>query len=305
MDISPALGRHHRPADLREAEVTGVLVGVVRSGDGWPLPGAVITVVSGAGTQAGRAFSDAKGAFTVHVTQPGPVTAIVSAPGMQPAARSAYVATPGPTRLGDVVLVANRGPDAAPPGVWTIDPPHTIIRATARHLALTRVEGRFTRFAGQIRIADPLERSSVDVSIESASIDTGNADRDRHLRSADFLDAERFPTLAFRSTAVTLDGADRGRVRGVLSIRDIEREEVLDAAFTGSGADPWGGFRIALSATTQLARADYEINWNMGVPGGLLVVGPTLRIDLQVQAVRQDGDADAQPFTAPADSPAT
>jgi polyisoprenoid-binding protein YceI len=169
------------------------------------------------------------------------------------------------------------------------------VRAKARHLALSHVEGRFTAFSGQLRVAEPVERSSVEVTIDAASIDTGNADRDAHLRAADFLDVERFPVLTYRSDRVVRLADDRWRVDGWLTIRDISREAALDVIYLGSGSDPWGGTRIALVATTQLARQDYEINWNMGLPGGLVVVGPTLRVDIEVQAVRQDENGGRDP----------
>ncbi|HEV7961757.1 MAG TPA: YceI family protein [Actinoplanes sp.] len=192
------------------------------------------------------------------------------------------------TDLGTVLLDSARRTALPQPGLWTIDPVHSIVRARARHLALSHVEGRFTSFSGRIRIVEPVERSSVEVTIDAASIDTGNADRDAHLRSADFLDVERFPVLSYRSERVVQQSEERWRVDGWLTIRDITRAVALDVSYLGTGADPWGGTRFALVATTQLARRDYEINWNMGLPGGLVVVGPTLRVDLEVQAVRQE-----------------
>jgi polyisoprenoid-binding protein YceI len=125
------------------------------------------------------------------------------------------------------------------------------------------------------------------VVIEAASIDTGNGDRDTHLRSPDFLDVKQFPTLRFRSSGLTRLADDRWQLGGGLTIRDITRPVTLDVHYGGSGPDPWGGTRMALTATTQLHRGDYEINWNMGLPGGLTLIGPTLRIDLDIQAVRE------------------
>jgi polyisoprenoid-binding protein YceI len=137
-------------------------------------------------------------------------------------------------------------------------------------------------------VAEPIEASTVTVTLGAASIDTGNPDRDAHLRSADFLDVKQFPALTFRSTGLQRLADDRWRLDGALTIRDVTRDVALDARYGGSGPDPWGGTRMAVVATTQLARRDYEIDWNMGLPGGLTLIGPTLRIDLDVQAVRQD-----------------
>jgi polyisoprenoid-binding protein YceI len=268
------------------AGVAAGLRGVVATVDGWPLPGAAVTVVGLTGQQLGRGTADETGAFTVAVAVPGPATFICAAPGVDPVARSITVKPGEVTDLGSILLDSPRRTALPEPGVWSIDPVHSIVRAKARHLALSHVEGRFTSFSGQIRIVEPIERSGVEVTIDAASIDTGNGDRDGHLRSADFLDVERFPVLTYRSDRVVRLSEDRWRVDGWLTIRDISREVALDVSYLGSGADPWGGTRFALTATTQLARKDYEINWNMGLPGGLVVVGPTLRIDLEVQAVR-------------------
>jgi polyisoprenoid-binding protein YceI len=261
--------------------------GTVATGDGWPLPGTAVTVVNRTGQQLGRGAADETGTFAVPVAATGTVTVILAAAGVSPVARLATLGLDGDGDLGVVVMQNPRRGMLPVPGVWTIDPAHTIIRATARHLGLSRVEGRFTAFAGQITVAEPAGRSSVEVTIEADSIDTGNADRDAHLRSPDFLDVARFPVLTFRSTGLTRLSGERWQVAGFLTIRDVSRQVVLDTTYTGSGPDPWGGTRMALVASTQLARQDYEINWNMGLPGGLVVVGPTLRIDLEVQAVHQ------------------
>jgi len=258
---------------------------MVSTGDGWPLSGAAVTVVGPTGRQLGRSTADDAGAFTVPVPATGTVTVIVAAAGVDPVARTMVLRAGAVADVG-VVVLHNPRRDALPqPGVWTIDPAHTIVRATARHLALSRVEGRFTEFSGAVTIADPIESSSTVVTIEAASIDTGNRDRDAHLRSADFLDVKRFPVLTFRSGRLTRLTDDRWLLDGELTIRDVTRPVTLDVRYGGTGPDPWGGTRMAVVASTELARRDYEINWNMGLPGGLVVVGPTLRIDLDVQAV--------------------
>jgi polyisoprenoid-binding protein YceI len=277
---------------------TPSLRGTVVTADGWPLPGTAVTVIGRTGDQLGRAATDETGRFAVPVSAAGAVTVVLAAPGVDPLARAVSIGPQGATDLGSVVLGSARRASLPAPGLWVIDPAHSIVRAKARHLALSHVEGRFTAFSGQIRVAEPIERSGVEVSIEAASIDTGNADRDAHLRSPDFLEVERFPVLSFRSDRVARLTDERWRVDGGLTIRDITRPVALDVTYLGTGPDPWGGTRIALTATTQLARKDYEINWNMGLPGGLVLVGPTLRIDLEVQAVRSD-DGGADPGELP------
>jgi polyisoprenoid-binding protein YceI len=262
------------------------LTGAVSTGDGWPLPGATVTVLGGAGRQLGRAVADGNGRFIVRLDGAGPVTVIVAAAGLDPVARTTTVDDLSGRDLG-VITLERPGQDRLPaPGVWAIDPVHSIVRAHARHLAMSRVDGRFTELAGTVVVGDPIETSTVEVTIAAASIDTGNRDRDAHLRSADFLDVKRFPALTYRSTALTRVDDERWRLDGRLTIRDITRAATLELRYGGSGPDPWGGTRMAVLASTQLARADYAITWNMGLPGGLTVIGPTLRIDLDIQAVR-------------------
>jgi polyisoprenoid-binding protein YceI len=261
------------------------VTGVTATSDGWPLPGATVTLIGADGHQLGRAAAGPDGRFAVPVDAAGPVTVIVAAAGLDPVARSATLAGHADHDLGPVVLRAaslDRLPGA---GSWSIDPAHSIVRATARHLGLSRVEGRFTELSGTVTVADPIENSHVTVVIEAASIDTGNRDRDTHLRSPDFLDVKQFPTLRFRGTGPTRLGDDRWRLGGDLTIRDVTRPVTLDVHYGGSGPDPWGGTRLALTATTELHRADWDLTWNMGLPGGLTLIGPTLRVDLDIQAV--------------------
>jgi polyisoprenoid-binding protein YceI len=271
------------PPEQRTGVETASVRGVVSTGDGWPLAGAAVTVVGPGGRQLGRGIAGDDGSFRVPVTTAGPATVVVSAPGVDPIART--VTLPGD--LGVVTLGSAQRQALPGPGEWEIDPAHTIVRARARHLGLSTVEGRFTRFAGTVRVADPIAGSAVEVAIEAASIDTGNADRDAHLRSPDFLDIDRFPELTYRGEGVTRVSEQRWRIAGELTIRGITRPVPLDVTYVGTGPDPWGGTRIALTATAQLVRGDYDINWNLGLPGGFVLVGPTLRIDLEVQAVRK------------------
>jgi polyisoprenoid-binding protein YceI len=264
--------------------MSGVLRGLVATSDRWPIPGAAITVLGDTGRQLARAETDASGGFELPIDYKGAVTVVVAAAGVDPQARTAGITPSGVTDLGVVLLESARRAELPPPGTWTVDPAHSIVRATARHLALSRVEGRFTDFKAIVRVADPIERSGLDVTIEAASIHTGNDERDTHLRSADFLDVERFPHLTYRSESIHPLSPNQWQIDGYLTIRDITRPVPLDVRYLGYGPDPWGGTRMALTATAQLARRDFEINWNMGVPGGLMLVGPTLRIDLDIQA---------------------
>ena len=170
-------------------------------------------------------------------------------------------------------------------GTWAIDRSHTSAEFVARHLMIAKVRGRFTDVAGTIEIDDVPEHSSANVTIQAASITTGDDGRDAHLRSPDFLDVERFPTLEFRSTAVTHDGS-RWQVAGDLTIRDVTRSVVLDVEFDGAATDPWGNSKIAFTASTQLNREDFGLTWNAPLEAGGVVVGPKVRIELSVEAVK-------------------
>lgn len=263
------------------------LRGVVRSPDGWPLGDAVVTVLGPAGGQAGRGRTDSTGGFSVDVRASGAVTLVVAAPGVPPSAVQAITASGRVTDVGPVVLGRARTAGLPDPGTYDVDPAHTVVRATGRHLGLSRVEGRFTRFDGVLEVAERPEDSRAALTIDATSITTADDGRDAHLRSADFLDVAAFPALAFTSTHVRPVG-ERWEVGGRLRIRDVERPVRLDVAFLGSGEDAFGGRRIAFAGSTVLARDDYAMRWNMGLPGGLTVLGPTLQVDLDVQAVRRE-----------------
>lgn len=173
---------------------------------------------------------------------------------------------------------------------WTIDAAHSQVEVAAKHMMITTVKGHLDVDAGTISVdaAQP-DRSSVEVVLQSASLDTRNDQRDQHLRSADFLDAERFPTITFRSREVKgawREEGDRFAIVGDLTIRDVTKEVTLDATFEGQGKDPWGGERVSFSADTKIDRRDYGLTWNQALETGGLLVGNDLRIHLDVQAVK-------------------
>jgi polyisoprenoid-binding protein YceI len=161
------------------------------------------------------------------------------------------------------------------------------VAAVAQHLGISSVRGRFTDFTASVEIApDDVAESRVGAVIRAASIDTGNAMRDTHLRSPDFLDAARHPEITYRSTGLTQAGTDRWTVHGELTMRGVVRPVDLDLAYLGTGADPWGGTRAAFRATTELHREDFAMNYNQVVQAGIAAVGTTLRVELDVQAVQ-------------------
>lgn len=176
----------------------------------------------------------------------------------------------------------------AGPAVWTIDPTHTSAEFAVRHLMLSTVKGRFGSVEATLR-GDPREPLSgtAEAVIDVSSIDTGNAERDAHLRSADFFDVENYPSLRYVSRALRQTGERDFEVDGELTIRDVTRAVTLSVTFEGLVKDPWGNERIGLSAEGKIKRTDFGLKWNMALEAGGVVVGEDVRIVLQVEAVRQ------------------
>jgi polyisoprenoid-binding protein YceI len=174
------------------------------------------------------------------------------------------------------------GIEAPAPGRWEIDPAHTAIAFVAKYLMVTKVRGHFSEFSGFVEVAERPEDSTAEITIKSASIDTGTADRDKHLRSADFLDVEHFPELRFRSTSVEFPGEDRITVTGDLTIRDVTQSVVLDSEFSGMSQDPWGNARAGYSARTQINREDFGASWNLALEAGGWLVSKSVQIELDV-----------------------
>ena len=171
------------------------------------------------------------------------------------------------------------------PGTYAIDASHSGVEFSVRHLGLSKVRGRFAAFSGDVTIAEEPTASSVEVSIDIASVDTRDEGRDTHLRGADFFDAEQFPTMTFRSTGVRPAGRD-WQVDGELTIRGVTRPVTLDVEFEGSATDPWGNDRIGFSASTEVNREDFGLTWNQALETGGVLVGKKVKIDLAVEAVK-------------------
>jgi len=260
----------------------------VRGKDGWAVRNAVLTVTDLAGSQAARAEADDDGRAVTGPLSPGTYTAIVMAPGYAPAARTAIVTASGSATLGTITLDRAAGVDLPPPGRWTIDPAHSAITITARHMGLASVKGVINEFAGTIDIAEPAERSTVRARMQAGSIDTGNKMRDDHLRSPDFLDVVTYPLIEYVSTGVTPLGDDRWTVDGELTLHGTTRRVPLDLTYQGSGTDPWGAQRAAFRAMTELHRKDFAINWNQPVAAEVVLIGWVLRVVLDIEAVQGD-----------------
>ncbi len=258
----------------------------IRTEDGWALPHAVLTVADMTGRQVSRAEADADGEARSTPLPTGRYTAIVTAIGYTPSASTAMIGTTGPAELGTVTLARQGGQGLPPPGPWTIDPVHSGIRVTIRHLGLSSIHGRFSEFGGRIQVAPHVEHSSVEAEIKAATVDTANSARDEHLRSEDFLEVERYPLIRYEGTRLVPSGADHWTVHGMLTLKDVHRPVDLSLSYLGTGPDPWGGTRAAFRATTELKREDFAMAYNQTLPAGIGALGATLRVELDIQAVR-------------------
>jgi len=170
---------------------------------------------------------------------------------------------------------------------WTIDAAHSAAAFAVKHLMISTVRGRFSHLTGSVEFPEgDYAAGHVDVTIDASSIDTREDRRDAHLRSADFFDVERFPSLTFKSRKVQAVKGDTFQVVGDLTIRDITREVVLDVEAEGFQKDPWGGQRAGFSATTKINRKDFGLTWNQALETGGLLVGDDVKISLDVELTR-------------------
>jgi polyisoprenoid-binding protein YceI len=171
-------------------------------------------------------------------------------------------------------------------GTFTIDPAHTTVSFIARHLMVSKVRGTFGEVSGSVTIGDDPLASSVTATIGAASVSTGAADRDAHVRGADFLDVEKFPNLQFRSLRVQSRSGNEFTVVGELTIRDVTREVELAVEFEGIARSPWGAEVVGFTATTQIDREDFGITWNAALETGGVLVGRKITIEISAEAVR-------------------
>ncbi|MFJ7203117.1 YceI family protein [Streptomyces sp. NPDC098789] len=187
----------------------------------------------------------------------------------------------------EIVLDSIEPPLLPQPGHWELDPAHSSIGFTARHIGLARIHGRFNTFAGAVRIADRMEDSSMHVIMDTASIDTGVRLRDDHLRSADFLDAQRHPTVEFYSERFIHRSGTRWAVAGALTLHGVSRSVTLDAQYLGVGTGLEGETRAACRATVELHREDFTLNWQSMLAHGIAAIGMSVEVKLDVQIVHK------------------
>jgi polyisoprenoid-binding protein YceI len=182
------------------------------------------------------------------------------------------------------------GREVPPPGRWTIDTSHSHIQFVARHMMISKVRGSFREFSGTVVIGEDPTQSTVEVVINAASIDTGDANRDEHLRSPDFLDVEHHPQISYRSIAVRPDG-NKWTVDGLLTVKGVTREVGMSVEFCGAQPDPWGNVRAGFIANTEIDREDFDITWNQMLESGGFLVGKGIRIEIDAELVLESDAA--------------
>jgi polyisoprenoid-binding protein YceI len=172
-------------------------------------------------------------------------------------------------------------------GTFKLDPVHSQVGFVIRHLMVSKVKGKFTEVEAEITIADDPTASSVTAVIQASSVDTGVADRDNHIRTGDFLEIEKYPTLTFRSTAVKDASGDTFTLVGDLTIKDVTKEVELEVEFGGVGKSPYGYEAIGFSATTEIDREEFGVNFNAALETGGVMLGKKVKIEIEGEAIRQ------------------
>jgi polyisoprenoid-binding protein YceI len=176
------------------------------------------------------------------------------------------------------------GAPAPQPGTYTLDKSHTTVEFVARHLMISKVRGRFTDYDGTVVIGEGPEDTSVEVSVDLASVDTNDPKRDEHLRGADFFEADSHPRMSFKSTSIEQDG-EGWKLTGDLSIRDVTRPLTLDVEFEGAQTTPWNTAAFGFSASGEIDREEWGINWNAALETGGVLVGKKVKIEINAELV--------------------
>lgn len=164
------------------------------------------------------------------------------------------------------------------PGTWTLDPTHTSAAFTVRHAGISKVRGQFTEPSGTLTVGEGGKDLAVNVTLQTASIDTGNADRDNHLRSADFFDAEQFPTVTFVSTKM-----EDGEMTGDLTLHGVTKSVTFDYEYEGAATDPFGVYRAGFTGSTKISRKEFGLTWNAALEAGGVLVSDEVRIQIEVE----------------------
>jgi polyisoprenoid-binding protein YceI len=184
--------------------------------------------------------------------------------------------------------------NTAPSSTWTVDPMHAEVGFAVRHLMISTVRGRFGRVAGTVKLDDKdLANAKIDVEVDVTSIDTRQDQRDAHLRSPDFFDADNFPTMHFAGTRIEGDINGEFKIIGNLTVRGTTRPITLEATAEGRGRDPWGNDRAGFSAKGKLNRSEFGLTWNQVLEAGGVTVGDEVKISIDVELIHQAGKVDA------------
>jgi polyisoprenoid-binding protein YceI len=173
---------------------------------------------------------------------------------------------------------------AVPTGTWTVDPAHSKVGFAVKHMGIATVRGEFTQFEGRLEVGDDLKAYG---TVKAASVDTNEPQRDDHLRSPDFFDAESYPELSFESTAIEALDEESFRITGNLTLHGVTNEVVLHADVQGTDIDPWGNERVGLEITGQISRGDYGMKFNQALGSGNMLVADKVKLALDISAVKQ------------------
>ncbi|MBO0997818.1 polyisoprenoid-binding protein [Bacillus sp. SD075] len=171
---------------------------------------------------------------------------------------------------------------------WTVDPTHSAIEFSVKHMMIAKVKGSFNKFEASI-LANPLDLTTaeIDFTVDVASIDTHNADRDNHLRSADFFDVEKNPTLTFKSTKIVKTNEDEYDVTGNVTLNGITQEETFSITFEGQGKDPWGNEKAGFSGKGKVKRSDYGLTYNAALETGGVLIGDQITLTIEIEAAKE------------------
>lgn len=170
---------------------------------------------------------------------------------------------------------------------WQIDSAHSHIYFTARHMMISKVRGQFESFSGEVNYDEENPtRTTVDIQIDAASLNTKEAQRDGHLKSPDFLDVANYPVVRFQSTKVEQTSADSGKLYGNLTIRDVTKPVVLDVEYAGQAQSPWGNISAGFSGSTAINRKEWGLNWNQALETGGVLVGDKIQIEIELELVK-------------------
>jgi polyisoprenoid-binding protein YceI len=175
---------------------------------------------------------------------------------------------------------------AVPTGTWTVDQSHSKVGFAVKHMGIATVRGEFTDFAGALEIGEDLSTAKIRGTVKAASVDTNEPQRDAHLRSGDFFDAESYPEITFESTRIEPIDEDTFRITGNLTMRGVTSEIVLNAEINGVDIDPYGNEKVGLEVTGQLSRGDYGMTFNQALGSGNMLVADKVKLALDISAAK-------------------